>query len=165
MGASINCQLTSLPSNGIQMLFSIWCTHLREIAWFWWDIQVFQGTHHRRFTRISRNISLALIYERICVSVYNTWSIWDKLMLICSYSILVARPLIGQFEPTLLYLILIILLGKTWLLAEFIFVEFDIVFGDDRNSLGVPCCFCLWILLLRFVVFAPICGAFTIGIK
>ena len=60
-------------------------------------------------------------------------------MLICSDSILIARPLIGQFEPTFLDLILIIFLGKAWLLVEFIFVEFDVVFRDDRNSLGISC--------------------------
>ena len=69
-------------------------------------------------------------------------------MLIRSCSVLIARPLIGHFEPTFLDLILIIFLGKVWLLVEFIFVEFDIVFGDDRNSLGVPCCFSLCVLLL-----------------
>ena len=60
-------------------------------------------------------------------------------MLICSDSILIARPLIWQFEPTFLDLILIIFLGKAWLLVEFIFVEFDVVFRDDRNSLGISC--------------------------
>ena len=77
---------------------------------------------------------------------------------------LIARPLIGQFEPTFLGLILIILLGRAWLLIEFIFVEFDIVFGDDRDSLRVPCCFTLRVLLLRFIVFAPICRAFSVDI-
>ena len=162
--ASIDCQLTSLPSDGIQMLFCVWCTHLREIAWFWWDIQFFQGAHYRGFTWVSRNISLALIHDCICVSVHNTWGIWDELMLICSDSILIARPLIGQFEPTFLDLILIIFLGKAWLLVEFIFVEFDVVFRDDRNSLGIPCCFTLCVLLLWFIVFAPICWALTVDI-
>ena len=50
------------------------------------------------------------------------------------------------------------------MLIEFIFVEFDIVFGDDRDSLGVPCCFTLYVLLLRFIVFASICGAFSVDI-
>ena len=85
-------------------------------------------------------------------------------MLIRSCSVLIARPLIGHFEPTFLDLILIIFLGKVWLLVEFIFVEFDIVFGDDRNSLGIPCCFSLSVLLLRSIVFAPICGAIAVDI-
>ena len=45
-------------------------------------------------------------------------------MLIGSCSVLIARPLIGHFEPTFLDLILIIFLGKVWLLVELIFVEF-----------------------------------------
>ena len=77
---------------------------------------------------------------------------------------LIARPLIGQFESTFLSLILIIFLGKARLLIEFIFVEFDVVFRDNRNSLGVPCCFSFSVLLLRFIVFAPICGAISIDI-
>ena len=162
--ASIDCQLTALSSDGIQMLFSVWCSRLCEISWFWWNIQVFQGARYRGFTWVSRNISLALIYDCICVSVHNTWGIWDELMLIRSYSTLITRPLIGQFEPTFLYLILIIFLCKAWLLVEFIFVEFDIVFRDDWNSLGIPCCFTLCVLLLRFIVFAPICGALTVDI-
>ena len=147
------------------MLFSVWSTHFREIAWFWWDIQVFEGAHHRRLTWVSRYISLALVYDCICVSVHNTWGVWDKLLLISSCYMFITRPLIGNFEPTFLHLILIIFLGKAWLLVEFIFVEFNIVFGDDRNSLRVPCSFSLCVLLMRFFIFAPICGAFTVGIK
>ena len=95
--------------------------------------------------------------------MHNTGGIRAEMILISSYALQIILLLFRFFKPTILIFTLMIFCREAWLLVEFVFVKFDVIFRNHWDFIRSACCFSFSLFRLRIDIFTHVCWAFTIN--